>query len=139
MTGRQKAVVASPRPSFWVCWKERMGWEWMEAGKVKRLSGLDGAGVEPKGFQITRLLSEQAERIGPSAGPGQITRLLLDLQWVLAKTLGSYMTGVLMFAFLRFRLGTIQSKPSIWVRGPTPLPLPCPPVPATPTPTLSKS
>lgn len=91
----------------------------MEAGKVKRLSGLDGAGVAPKGFQITRLL--------------------LDLQWVPAKTLGSYMTGVLMFAFLRFRLGTIHSKPSIWVRGPTPLPLPCPPVPATPTPTLSKS
>lgn len=31
----------------------------MEAGKVKRLSGLDGAGVVPKGFQLTRLLPEQ--------------------------------------------------------------------------------
>lgn len=48
-----------------------MGWEWMEAGKVKLLSGLDGAGVAPKGFQIARLLLEQVERIGPSAGPGQ--------------------------------------------------------------------
>lgn len=51
----------------------------MEAGKVQWQSGLDGAGVGPIGFQLTRLLREQmeqVERIGPSVGPGQDVREL---------------------------------------------------------------
>lgn len=50
----------------------------MEAGKVRRLSGLDGAGVAPKEFQLTRLLTEQVEQIGPSVGSGQDVRELHD-------------------------------------------------------------